>query len=74
MHPHPLSAAVHEARLIHRFTPRYNRQSKDWSKYVYVKLTLDEAFPRLSVVKATRDDGCLYLTNLLHCAGQFRIW
>jgi DNA polymerase III subunit epsilon len=51
VHPHPLSAAVHEVRLIHRFTPRYNRQSKDWSKYVYVKLTLDEAFPRLSVVK-----------------------
>ena len=64
VHPHPLSAAVHEVRLIHRFTPRYNRQSKDWSKYVYVKLTLDEAFPRLSVVKATRDDGCLYLGPL----------
>jgi len=64
VHPHPLSAAVHEVRLIHRFTPRYNRQSKDWSKYVYVKLTLDEAFPRLSVVKSTRDDGSLYLGPL----------
>lgn len=64
VHPHPLSAAVHEVRLIHRFAPRYNRQSKDWSKYVYVKLTLDEAFPRLSVVKATRDDGALYLGPL----------
>ena len=64
VHPHPLSAAVHEVRLIHRFTPRYNRQSKDWSKYVYVKLTLDEAFPRLSVVKTTRDDGALYLGPL----------
>jgi DNA polymerase III subunit epsilon len=64
VHPHPLAAAVHEVRLIHRFTPRYNRQSKDWSKYCYVKLTLDEAFPRLSVVKATRDDGALYLGPL----------
>ena len=49
--PPPLAAAVLEVRLIHRFTPRYNRQAKDWSKYVYVKLTLDEAFPRLSVVQ-----------------------
>ena len=64
VHPHPLSAAVHEVRLIHRFTPRYNRQSKDWSKYVYVKLTLDEAFPRLSVVKASKDDGALYVGPL----------
>ncbi len=64
VHPHPLSAAVHEVRLIHRFSPRYNRQSKDWSKYVYVKLTLDEAFPRLSVVKASREDGALYLGPL----------
>jgi len=64
VHPHPLSAAVHEVRLIHRFSPRYNRQSKVWSKYVFVKLTLDEAFPRLSVVKAVRDDRALYLGPL----------
>jgi len=63
-HPHPLAAAVHEVRLIHRFTPRYNRQSKLWSKYVFVKLTLDEAYPRLSIVKAARDDGALYLGPL----------
>ena len=63
-HPHPLAAAVHEVRLIHRFLPRYNRQSKDWAKYVYVKLTLDEAFPRLSVVKASRPDGGLYIGPL----------
>jgi DNA polymerase-3 subunit epsilon len=64
VHPHPLSAAVHEVRLIHRFTPRFNRQSKDWSKYVYVKLTLEETYPRLSVVKASKADGGLYLGPL----------
>jgi DNA polymerase-3 subunit epsilon len=64
VHPHPLSAAVHEVRLIHRYSPRFNRQSKDWSKYVYVKLTLEETFPRLSVVKTTKDDGGLYLGPL----------
>ncbi len=62
--PHALAAAVHEVRLIHRFTPRYNRQSKDWSKYVYVKLTLGETYPRLSIVKEVRPDGGLHIGPL----------
>ncbi|CAM8633154.1 DNA polymerase III epsilon subunit, exonuclease domain [Acidimicrobiia bacterium] len=62
--PHPLAAAVHEVRLIHKYSPGYNRQSKDWAKYVYVKLTLGETFPRLSVVKETKDDQGLYIGPL----------
>ena len=59
--PNPLAAAVTEIRLIHEHSPGYNRQSKDWSRYVYVKLTLDETFPRLSIVRRALDDGALYL-------------
>ena len=62
--PHPLAAAVHEVRLIHKYSPGYNRQSKDWAKYVYVKLTLGETFPRLSVVKETKEDEGLYIGPL----------
>ena len=61
---HPLEAAVLEVRLIHEHTPRFNRRMRDWSKYVYVKLTLDEPFPRLSVARVVRDDGALYLGPL----------
>jgi DNA polymerase-3 subunit epsilon len=61
---HPLEAAVREVRLIHEHTPRFNRQAKDWSKYVYVKLTRNEAFPRLSVVRVAKDDEGLYLGPL----------
>lgn len=64
VHPHPLSAAVHEIRLIHQHLPSYNRQLKDWERYVYVKLTLGENFPRLSIVKDVRDDGGLYIGPL----------
>jgi DNA polymerase-3 subunit epsilon len=60
----PLEAAVHEVRLIHRLRPRFNRQARNWDRYAYVKLTLDEAFPRLSVVRDPRDDGGLYLGPL----------
>jgi DNA polymerase-3 subunit epsilon len=61
--PSPLEAAVLEVRLIHRLEPRFNRQSTTWRRYAYLKLT-QEAFPRLSVVKAIRDDGALYLGPL----------
>ncbi|MDW3218551.1 MAG: DEDD exonuclease domain-containing protein [Acidimicrobiales bacterium] len=56
-----LEAAVLEVRLIHRHLPRYNRQHTRSSKYPYVKLTLDERFPRLSVARAVKDDGAFYL-------------
>ena len=45
-------------------TPRFNRQAKDWQRYAYLKLTLNEPFPRLSVVRVARDDGALYLGPL----------
>ncbi|WP_426572548.1 DEDD exonuclease domain-containing protein [Aquihabitans sp. McL0605] len=61
--PSALEAAVLEVRLIHRLEPRFNRQSTTWRRYCYLKLTA-EAFPRLSVVRAIRDDGALYLGPL----------
>jgi DNA polymerase III subunit epsilon len=61
----PLEAAVVEVRLIHYHQPPFNRRSKVWRRYAYLKLTLDERFPRLSVVRAPRPgDGCLYLGPL----------
>jgi len=63
--PNELDAAVLEVRLIHDHMPRYNRQGTRWRHYAYVKLTLDERFPRLSVVRAAKHhDGCLYLGPL----------
>ncbi|MGI8983783.1 MAG: DEDD exonuclease domain-containing protein [Acidimicrobiales bacterium] len=60
-----LEASVLEVRLIHRHQPPFNSRSKVWSRYAYLKLTLDEAFPRLSVVRSPRPgDGCLYLGPL----------
>jgi DNA polymerase-3 subunit epsilon len=64
-----LEAAVLEVRLIHDLKPRFNRQLKRWRRYAYLKLTLDERFPRLSVVRAARPgDGCLYLGPLASSA------
>ena len=59
-----LEAAVLELRLIHRHLPRFNRQGTRSASYPYVKLTLQERFPRLSIVRAVNDDGALYLGPL----------
>jgi len=57
-----LEASVLEVRMIHELAPRYNRRTKHWRAYSYVKLTLDEPWPRLAVVRQPRrGDGCVYL-------------
>ncbi|HEV3473772.1 MAG TPA: exonuclease domain-containing protein [Actinomycetota bacterium] len=52
-----LEALVLEARLIHRHAPRYNRRGKGWRRGVYLKLDLEEAWPRLKVVRRAKGRG-----------------
>lgn len=68
-----LDAAVLETRLIHALTPRFNRQAKDWRRHHYLRLTLHEPFPRLSVVRTARADGDLYLGPLSSAAFAKRV-
>lgn len=69
-----LEAAVLEVRLIHQHQPRFNRQAKLWGRYAYVKLTLDERFPRLAVARVAKPgDGCLYLGPLASAAAARRV-
>lgn len=56
----PLEAAVRELRLIQRLEPRFNRESKSWRRYTYLKLSA-ERFPRLMVTRTVRADGAFYL-------------
>lgn len=49
--PDALTAEVIESRLISRLLPRYNRAGTRADKYCYVKLDVDSAWPRLSVVR-----------------------
>jgi DNA polymerase-3 subunit epsilon len=52
---HPLEAGVRELRLLAAHAPPYNRRSRFPQRWWWVALT-DEAFPRLSVVRAPRHD------------------
>jgi DNA polymerase III subunit epsilon len=60
----PLEAAVREVRLLHQSQPPHNRQGGSWARYAYVRLPLDEPFPRLTVVRDPRPDSALYLGPL----------
>jgi DNA polymerase-3 subunit epsilon len=57
---HSLEAQVRELRIIAAHKPPYNRRSKFPERVAWLALT-DETYPRLSVVRAVRDDGRSYL-------------
>ncbi len=55
-----LEAEVTELRLIHHHIPRLNRRSRPPKSPQFVKVT-SERYPRLSIVRTLRNDGCVYL-------------
>ena len=55
-----LEAEVRELRLIAEYKPPYNRRSRFPEKVSFLKLTTGP-FPRLSIVRDVKDDGCTYL-------------
>lgn len=53
-------ALVIEQRLIKRHLPLFNVMWKDGKSYPYVKLTLNEDFPRIRLTRSKFRDGGLY--------------
>jgi len=55
-----LEAFVLEANLIKQYKPRFNIILRDDKNYPYIKLTVNEQWPRLEVVRRIKKDGALY--------------
>jgi excinuclease ABC subunit C len=49
-----------ENNLIKRFKPRYNVLLRDDKTYPYIKLTINEPYPRAMITRRVRKDGAYY--------------
>ncbi|MGA3051458.1 MAG: excinuclease ABC subunit UvrC [Chitinispirillaceae bacterium] len=54
-------ALILEANLIRTHIPRYNIDLRDDKHYPYLKVTAQEPFPRLLIVRRVEEDGARYL-------------
>ncbi|MGB9299890.1 MAG: excinuclease ABC subunit UvrC [Anaerolineae bacterium] len=55
-----LEALILECNLIKRHRPHYNVRLKDDKRYPYIKITWQEDFPRVNVVRRMLADGARY--------------
>lgn len=54
-------ALILEANLIRSHKPRFNVELKDDKHFPYIKVTVNEPFPRLTIVRRVEKDGAVYL-------------
>lgn len=55
-----IEALTLENIKIKQYTPKYNILLKDSKTYPYIKLTMNEAYPRVSMVRKRDNDGAKY--------------
>ncbi len=55
-----LEALILESNLIKEYKPRYNTLLKDDKNYPYIKVTMDEQYPRIVAVRKRRNDRGKY--------------
>ncbi len=56
----PIEALMLENVMIKRFRPRYNIRLKDDKSYPFIKVTVNEPYPRVYVTREVLDDGARY--------------
>lgn len=54
-------ALLLESRLIKQYAPRYNILLRDDKRFLLIKIDIESPFPRLTLARLRKDDGCLYL-------------
>jgi len=67
-----VEALILEANLVKEHKPRYNVNLKDDKHYPYIKVTTDEAFPRILVVRKVEKDKGQYFGPYTSSKGMRR--
>lgn len=55
-----MEALILECNFIKKYSPRYNILLKDDKHYPFIKITINEEFPRVFVTRNIANDGCKY--------------
>ncbi len=55
-----VEALILESTLVKRNQPRYNINLKDDKSFPYLKLTVNESYPRIFITRRIKKDGALY--------------
>lgn len=53
-------AIILEANLVRKFMPQYNIQLKDDKSYLYIKISIKDDYPKISLVRRETDGMSLY--------------
>jgi excinuclease ABC subunit C len=55
-----------EGKLIKEYRPRYNISFRDDKRFLLVKVNLNDPYPRFSLTRVKKDDGCRYFGPFAH--------
>ena len=67
-----IESLILEANLVHEHKPRYNVALKDDKHFPYIKVTTNEPFPRVLVVRRLEDDKATYFGPYTSAKGMRR--
>src|SRR5206468_5238446 len=60
-----VEALILESTLVKQHQPRYNVHLKDDKSFPYLKLTVNEPYPRIFITRRIKKDGALYFGPFL---------
>jgi excinuclease ABC subunit C len=68
-----VEALILESTLVKKHQPRYNIHLKDDKSFPYLKLTVNEPYPRIFITRRIRKDGALYFGPFLPAGNARRM-
>jgi excinuclease ABC subunit C len=68
-----MEALILECNLIKKHSPRYNILLKDDKHYPFIKITINEEFPRIFVTRNIASDGCRYFGPYTDSAAVYSV-